>query len=345
MVPDLWPLWQAWLRLRPELTPNTIHLYYGIGKRFARWMNGRSVDPKTMVDWMGELQGYKTRYGAPIAAEKVNRYNMMIRKFMRWLKAMGVIKHDPTDVLPTLRKPGPPPSKTWTHAEYEQIKAYLTRLLTKPRGQWAQPFLWLIVLGYRTGLSFVDCCHLKWSEVFLRDDGPSFIQRRRQKLLFRGDGALCTVPIIPGTDVHEMLLLLKSIRHLNHRRQDGIEYVHQDCPGLYTQTKVRVSIPMKRIFQRALGGPGPTDGRTFRHFRHSFCSNLMNSGAEAAFVCKMTGHAGVNTLIRYINADLKSLEEQLAKAFRWAEEQSSKVKIPERTADNQPQRQIENKSV
>jgi integrase len=137
---------------------------------------------------------------------------------------------------------------------------------------------------------------------------------------------MCVVPLIPGTDVFEMISLLKSARHLNMQRKDGLDYVHQDCPGLYDRTSVRISIPFQQIFTRALG---KRDGRSFRHLRHSFCSNLMNSGAEAAFVCKMTGHAGVNMLLRYLSTDMKSLEEQLLKSFRWAESQTKQITVPQ----------------
>lgn len=325
---NLAKLWVIWRSMRTDLSKLTQKDYNMTGRIFCDWMEGKDFSPKTMMEWMRNLQKYRTIYGRPMIPERVNRLNRAVTQFVKWLIAAGQLKHDPTGVIPRLHEPPPKPARLWTHDEYEKIKGYMAAHTR------CGAYLWLWVLGYRTGMSMVDCSHLRWPDVHLNDNGPSFIERRRQKMMRFGDRALCTIPLIPGTDVYEMLLLLKSTRHMNTKVYDGIsDYVHQDCPAIYCQTRVRYSVEFKHFIQRAL--KNPYESRTFRNLRQTFCSNLMNSGAEAALVCRMTGHSDINMLVRYLKPDLSKLGEQLVTAFNYAEQKSALLikAPPEKTAE------------
>lgn len=324
-VNNLHRLWDIWRSLHSAQAPNTKLSYASSRKKFCDWMEGKDLCPRTMIEWVVWLQTAQIdRSGKLLGLGKLNKYVLHARAFVRWLKALGYITHDPCAVLPPVRSEPPKPAQIWTHAEYVQIQSYCRNKI------WAQPYAWLIMLGYRTGLSLVDCAYLRWSEVFLHDDKPSYIRRVRQKLAFRGEKAVCVIPIVARSDVHEMLLLLQSTRHLNTMVHDDCpDPVHQNGPTIYKSTWFKCHRAFKSIFFKALKHMGGYRDRTFRHLRQTFCTNLMNSGAEAALVCKMTGHANVQMLARYLQPDIKVLEEQLARSFRFAEEQSgSKVILP-----------------
>lgn len=304
-IMSLRDLWNVWVGLKGELSPYTRHDYFAIGNKFCTFMEGRELEPMAMIEF---VQSYNRNV---TGNNRINHELVRVKGFLKFLKKMNYISTDLWDAVTFLPREATAAAQIFTDEDYKAIKAYCTG---RP---WCQPHLWLIILAYRTGLSLVDCCYLKWRDVHLNEDGPSFIDIHRIKTARLGAKALCQIPIIPFTDVHEWLIKLKALEHLNYKRFDGItDFVHQDCPGLYECTFQRITHDFRNIFLRA----GIDPKKTFRHLRNTFCSNLVNSGTQLALVCKMTGHNNVQTLLRYLKADRESMEDGLNKAFQFAKE-------------------------
>lgn len=299
-------LWVVFTKLRGQLMPSTRRHYLFIGRKFCNFMRNRKLEPQAMVDWMLFL------HDAKLEPATICFINTKIKPFLRFLKNTGYTYDDLWTALPKSPKPVIKEAATFTEEEYERIKAWCTG-----RG-WCQVHLWLIILGYRTGMSLVDACHLRWCHVHLDDNGPSYIDIHRIKTVRLGARALCQIPILPCTDVHDWLLQLKKIEHLHYKRKDGItDYVNQDAPGFYACTFQRIQDDFNRIFHSA-----GVFGKTYRNFRNSFCSNLVNSGAHMALICKMTGHNNVQMLLRYLKPDRRALADGLSKSFQYSAEQA-----------------------
>lgn len=308
-------LWHVFVRMRGDVMPATIADYAYIGKKFCGFMSGKPLEPQSMVDWVIYIQDYRKSYRSQgkLTANFINRINTRIRSFLRWLKTMGYIHKDLDECIPHLPEPALKESRVITEQEFEAVKAYCTGR------EHAQTLMWLVILGYRTGMSLVDCCHLRWRHVHLDNNGPSFIDIHRIKTKRLGGKSLCQIPIIPFTDVHNWLIQLKEREHLNYKRFDGItDYVHQDAPGLYACAFARIARDFKYIFRKS----GVEPGKSFKHLRNAFCSMLVNSNTNIALVCKMTGHNNVKTLLRYLKADRRALQDGLARAFCIASEKA-----------------------
>lgn len=307
----------VFVRLRGEMSPNTRRNYRNCGRMFLDFMRDRSLDKESMIEWALFIQQGRM-------SSTVTYIHSRIKPFLKFLKTMGYIYEDLGEVIP---KPPPVVYKEpaiFTEEEYESIKAWCTGR------NWCQVHLWLMILAYRTGMSLVDCCHLRWCHVHLNDNGPSYIDIHRVKTARLGNKSLCQIPIIPFTDVHTWLLHLKKQEHLNYIRHDGIkDFVHQDAPGLYACTFWRPQQDFRKIFLRA-----GVHGKTFRNFRNSFCSNLVNSGTQIALVCKMTGHNNVTMLLRYLKADRRALQDGLSKSFQYSAAQSGVGKGSDPLNDN-----------
>lgn len=296
-------LWKLFIQLKGNLAPGTLAKHASLGKKFCGFLiNGeRPLTKSTMIEWMQFL------LGSGVGPNLVNENNYTIKTFLRFLKRSGYIQEDLADLLTPVKGTPPSDSKTFTEAEFNTIKAYCTGR------EWCQCHLWLIILAYRTGMSLVDCCHLRWANVTLDDNGPSFITIQRIKMASRTI-TKCHIPILPGSDVHQWMIFLKN-NTVRYKRHDGIDdFVHQDAPGLYACTFSTIKQDFKNIFIRC----GIGKERSFKHFRNSFCSNLINSGTQIALICKMTGHQNVTTLLRYLKPDTRSLQDGLAKAFQFA---------------------------
>lgn len=296
-------LWKTYVAMKGELAPSSLELYNFIGRHFCNFMRDRPLVPQSMLKWMQHLQGKGT-----VGPRQINHWNVTVRSFLRWLHTYNYIREPLWTAVPSLNAPAPKEAQIFTEAEYERIKAWCSGRT------WCQIHLWLIILGYRTGMSLVDCCHLRWCHVHLDDNGPSYIMIHRIKTARLGHKAKCHIPIIPFSDVHLWLLHLRANTE-RYQRADGItDYVHQDAPGFYA---CKFS-PLRQDFWTIFRKAGIAPGKTFRHFRNSFCSNLVNSGAQLALVCQMTGHNSVKTLLRYLQPDARALQDGLARAQQFA---------------------------
>jgi integrase len=302
--------------MRGKLMPNTIAVYNYVGKRFCNFAAGQPIGPTLLKNWMLYIQEVKSKKGGyknSLSASKINGINIRVRSFVGWLHRFGYLSQDYSDLIPAIMEPVQKRSEVFTEQEYQQIKKWCSGRL------WCQPHLWLLILAYRTGMSLVDCCYLRWRDVHLNHDGPSFIDIYRIKTQRLGEKALCQIPIVPNTDVHQWLMFLKKAEPQNYKRFDGItDFVHQDCPGLYECSFQRIGQDFKDIFKRS----GVRPGRTFRHMRNSFISNLVNSDVQMGLIMKMTGHKNAETLLIYLKADRRALQDGLAKSFNYAATQA-----------------------
>lgn len=302
-------LWYIFINLRGDLAPNTRRNWEQIARRFCHFFAKRKLNPQTMVEWMTYLQNYK----APDHAYRnlnprfINRLNVDVGAFLKWMWKMKYLHEDLSEHLPKLLTQALPPPKIITEEEYEGIKKYLTG------HENFQAHLWLCILAYRTGMSLIDCCHLRWKDVHLNEDGPSFIDIHRIKTARHGSKSLCQIPIVAFSDVHTWLLHLKTVPR--YKRFDGIEdYVHQETEGLYKY----VATPIRQDFKRLFEHCGVSDGKTFKHFRNAFCSNLVNSGMPLPLICKITGHQSVTTLLGYLKPDRNALQEGMVKSQQYS---------------------------
>jgi integrase len=316
-------LWTVWMGLKSTAQPATVLIYQHVARKFCKFFQnahsnelGPKLDPQGMVAWMQNLQAHRSAYleAKPLSPARINKINDVARAFLRWLHIMRYIGEDLARCIPKLQAPAPGESKIVTEDEYERIKAYCAG---RPR---LQAQLWLIILGYRTGMSLVDCCHLRWRDVHLDDNGPSYIDIKRIKIARLGDKAKCRIPIVPMSDIHLWLLNMRNVTPW--KRADGVtDYVHQETQGLYNCTFSNLRQDFKRIFRMSAVAPG----KTFKCLRNSLCSNLVNSGMQLALVCTITGHNSVKTLLRYLEPDRNSLEHGMAEAQRYSAAKASKI--------------------
>lgn len=311
-------LWHVWIGLRSTAAPNTVLQYQGVAKEFCAFFGPDSghrvhhkLDKPGMLAWMQNLQtrsGKFKKATRKIGPVRINKINSITKAFLKWMKQMDYIHEDLAACIPHLMQPAPKESVIITEEEYDKLKKWCSG---KPH---QQAHLWLIILGYRTGMSLIDCCHLRWKDVHLNNDGHSYIEIHRIKLRRFGDKAKCNIPIVPMTDIHLWLMNLKNVTPW--KRADGItDYVCQEGPSIYQGSGTRTA---RKDFRSIFRYAGLPSNKTFKCFRNSLCSNLVNSGMSLAAVCQVTGHNSVATLLRYLKPDRRFLQDGVAKAQQYS---------------------------
>lgn len=281
-------------------------------KRWAVIANGKNLDPLLIMEWNESLKSSTVNTGT------LSRYQGYIRAFLAWMKGVGAIKMDPSLVLS--RFPQHPSRRMipFTHSEYERIVAY-----GEAHPERYALVTWLVVLSYHTGFSFIDCCHLRWDEVFIDPNGPCYIQRVRLKMQSRtGNRSMCTVPIIVGGELWNWLLRLSKAHMATS------DFVHPEAVAFYQHSRVAAIRHFPQLFNAALGGWRNRKGRTFRCLRNTFCSRLLNAGVDPILVSKMTGHTRLEQLSVYVTPDIRVMQEAVLRGLNHVKPVDETLTIP-----------------
>lgn len=327
IIVDHAPYWRAWRKQAPSVMPSVVRIYDLIGRAWIQFANGKNLGPQLMMDWMQfvvGIQSAKSESGK-ITAQHANKYRAVVRTYLRWLRLMGAIERDPSDCMQRLRQEPAAPKQVYTHEEYLKMVAYGMEHAEH------DTHLWLLTLGYHTGMSISDCCNLKWDEVHLPDDGPCFIRRMRRKMVRFGIKSMCTIPIIAGSEL--WVWFKKLQRRANADRECGevVEFVHQEASDMPITEGKHASGQMAAFITAALGGEEARKGRSFRNLRNTFASRLINAGTDCVLVAKMTGHQSIQQLADYLVPDQATMQEAVLKGIRFVE---GKVVLPAESNDN-----------
>lgn len=326
LVPKDWPVqiirdhapwWGVW-RKHCNMSENTESNYRIVSKEWIPFANGKDLTPQLMSDFFAHISK------KPIRNTQINRYMTHTKAYLAWLKAMGLITHDPGFATPLAKSELPDKPKVWTHSEYKRLVEFCETKVdyhTK---------LWIIVLGYHTGMSMVDCSYLKWDEVSLPDDGACFIHRTRHKMRTRtGSRSQCVIPIVPGSELWVWFKRMQRARE-NIYKQDwykGIDWVNHDAAEEYETKRNRDEWGF--LFTKCFGAG--REGRSFKNFRNSFISRLINAGVNELLVSQMTGHTNMNQLRAYVLPNLRSMQDAIVLGMKWAEENANSRLVIETT--------------
>jgi integrase len=229
----------------------------------------RGKDGLMLVDVLtSRLKKYVAEISARCTPNTVRYKLSQPAGVLNWLVCNGYLLLNP------MKRVQLPPLKhaekvVYTHEEYLRIR----------KACEGSELHWLVTCAYRTGLSMVDICNLRWESVDLKN---LIIITNRQKLKRKGGGRVY-IPILPGSDLHQGFLLLKEAPVED--AWPGPGYVHHGLALIY-QSNEPVMMMRYRRFLKELG-----INKKFKDWRNTFISGLANSGVATAIGCKISGHS------------------------------------------------------
>lgn len=255
-----------------DLDPETIRQYRIALDSFLAFEPGRALGRDLVLAWAKEIRTLKG--SLPWKRGK------QIRGFLRWAHAAGYVDEDYHQAIPVPPQPKRKKRNVITAAEMEA--ALKTKWLPKH-------YRWLMLLGWNTGMSAVDCCRLKWEDVNLEQ---RLLTVKREKT-----GEVSYIPIS-----NALAMGLEDCR----KRWDDPVYV---CP--LTATKgFKLWTPCIR---RAFGGK-----HSFHDFRTTLVTRLMACSVPVPVAMQMTGHKSVGVFAAYAAPDKETIRNAYAKAFGYA---------------------------
>jgi integrase len=214
-----------------------------------------------------------------------------VRRFLRWLERSGRIVDSIERHVRLPRKKKVNNSQPITHEEYLQLRVTAS-------GHWMD---WVIMLGWHTGMSLIDCLSLKWEHV---DLDKCCILRERRKT-----GVPLMVPFEPDDDLGRGL----SERLASYPDAGPGDFV-DPASAAYIGNPINPSLRACMAFTRIRDRAGVSPAKTFHSFRHSFVSMLANSQVNTALASKITGHSNPSIFLRYVHPNIEQARTQLLAA-------------------------------
>ena len=175
----------------------------------------------------------------------------------------------------------------------------MKELLKEAEGDW----LTAVYIGVFTGARLGDCVSMKWRNVDLAARTIEFTPAKTRR-----KGTTLTVPVHPALEAHLMGLPTTD---------DPDAFL---CPEL-TKQRINGRSGLSRQFQVIMHGAGINQesgqdkkgaGRVFRKYgfhslRHSFNSELANSGVDQELRKALAGHASAEMNQRYTHREMDTL--------------------------------------
>ena len=276
---------------RGNLRRTTFEGYIDRANQLIRVFGNRLLCDITQADIIG-YQKKVARESTPVTANR----NLFVLKqvFKHGLELKAAIK-DPTVDIGFLSEREQARNKFLGPKEVERLIA----ASQKTRGKFYLPVL--IWLGAEHGASRQEILSLEWSDIDFEFEGQGIIRFFRTK-----NKVERTEYLMPRSK--EALLVWRA--HLtNRRRKKGIIEPLSDRVICHINGK-----PFDRFYKswwatRRLAG---LEWFRFHDLRHTFCSNLLLSGADLKDVKEMIGHRDLSMTDRYshLTSEHKRMKQQ-----------------------------------
>lgn len=266
--------------LRARRSPNTVHSYGTDLAQLAEFSDG------SLIESPEKLRGYLRKYGTTPVTRA--RKLCALRAFYKYLKQIGKIASDPTELLeaPFQRKKLP---KALTQG---QAGALLDQ---PPKGKTPLRDQALLELMYAAGLRASEVV-----SVNIRD-----IDFKELSVTVEGKGNKQRVAMFGHACSNAILTYMKEERT---QASDGDALFTNDKGGrIITRTVQNV---VKRWALRA-GLPPETSPHTLRH---SFATHMLDGGADLKTVQQLLGHESLGTTQIYTHISIDRLRQAVSES-------------------------------
>ncbi len=266
--------------LRARRSPNTVHSYGTDLAQLAEFSDG------SLIESPEKLRGYLRKYGTTPVTRA--RKLCALRAFYKYLKQIGKIASDPTELLeaPFQRKKLP---KALTQG---QAGALLDQ---PPKGKTPLRDQALLELMYAAGLRASEVV-----SVNIRD-----IDFKEMSVQVEGKGNKQRVAMFGRACSNAILTYMKDERT---QPSDGEALFTNDKGGrIITRTVQNV---VKRWALR-VGLPPETSPHTLRH---SFATHMLDGGADLKTVQQLLGHESLGTTQIYTHISIDRLRQAVSES-------------------------------
>jgi integrase len=301
--------------------------FYSVKEWFASWLEGKKIAKAPATFLRYEVAARKflkmlgTRADSNIetlresdilnfwkvereAGKTVRTANMSVKVVATCLNAAvrrGVIGRSPAASFEAPELHDAVDKESFTPDEVRQI-------LEAATGDWKG----VVLVGFFTGLRLQDCVNLRWSEIDFESHALRVIPRKTARRNGPKGKALL-IPMHP--ELESFFLELAS-------SDEPQEFCFPSLAGKSSSGKSGLSMAFSRLMERAgiesgilrqRSKAGRTiRAKTFHSFRHTFISNMQNSGVSAEIRKELAGHSEIAMTQIYSHVELETLRGAVA---------------------------------
>lgn len=270
--------------------------YKAAVRLFLQHLGKRADEDLVQLD-ADDIQKFKqARIADGLSAKTVDRDLKVIRAVLKQAHLHGHINRDPSQLVALVSKQSKRNVQTVTRETFSG--AELDAILAAASGEWLTAIMLARYIGARQG----DCVCMAWDNVDLQEKVLRYTDSKRHKNY--------VVPLHPRLEKHLRAMVVS-------KGQDGAL-----CPTLSRKSpggKYGLSMEFRRIMARAgiddrsvvtkavRAGSGRIRHlarRSFHSLRHSYNSELANTGASQEIRRKLVGHANNSVNDIYTHLDV-----------------------------------------
>lgn len=276
-----------------ELSPKTVDGYVVFLKRILTDRGDQliaGINKKMVSEYQAELAGSASNILS-------NRVMFVFKQLCRSAVKLGALEGDPSKDVQYLSE-----KKHQRNCYLEPGE--LSKLVQAARLTKARHYLpLLILLAAEHGASRQECLSLRWKDIRYHQNGESIRFFRTKNSTER------TLSLMPLSN--------RELAHWREHLMKGKEGNPDPESPVFTRLDGRPIASFRKAFSRACQLAKIVDFH-FHDLRHTYCSNLILSGAQLKDVKEMIGHSDIAMTDRYSHlssAHMVGLQERLAERY------------------------------
>ena len=280
--------YNQYLRLERGFSDNTLDAYLKDLQKLLDYYEAEGIDFRSVT--LEQLQTFvATLMDVGISPRSVARILSGVHAFYRFLVLEKELQVDPTELLDSPSRGHHLPDVL----SVQEIDLLISSIdMTKAEGQRDRAILETL---YSCGLRVSELCHLKMSDLFLREGFIRVHGKGKKERL---------VPISPKA-IHELHNWYID-RNLMTIKAGEEDYVFLNRRGAHL-TRTMILIMIKR--QAAEAGIQKTISP--HTLRHSFATALLEGGADLRVIQALLGHESISTTEIYTHISMQTLRREV----------------------------------
>jgi integrase len=288
-----------------ELSKRSEDVYEHAVRRFLESI-GEMADKNLANITAEHIQHFKVqRISEGLAAKTLDRDLKILRSIFKAARVFGLISFDPTQAIPLLTKLSKRKSQVMSRETFTPSE--LDSIIEKAEPEWKT----LILLARYTGARQGDCARMTWENVDLEKGIIEFSDQKTNKDY--------KVPLHPRLEKH--LLELASSDDpkgalcptLSKKPSAGASGLSNGFKKIMVLAEIDDRQESTKSIKAVEGKARQLSRRSFHSIRHSYNSELANSGASQEIRRKLVGHATDDMNDVYTHLDLKLFRKAIKK--------------------------------
>ncbi|SPF43453.1 Site-specific recombinase XerD [Candidatus Desulfosporosinus infrequens] len=291
-----------WMDKDQGYDPKTTKMYERMTRKFLEWLNkeGETITHFSDLN-AGSVRNYRNYLiiDRGLKASSVNKSLQSIRVMCEWARQNGDIDSNPARKIPYIEEAMLAPKSL----DIRQSAELRTLINIKPLRTQV-----IVELGLSAGLRVSESVCIRINDITF-ERGKAYIRVR-----FGKGGKYRTVP------ASKHLATLLKLYNENHQEKDDFLLVNEDGSQMSIRMIQKIMAQLKKTLDYPI---------TYHILRHTFCSDLLNSGAKLTDVAVMAGHIRKNgmpnimTTARYVLSRPDQLMAAVQQMEKWRRKNQS----------------------